>query len=141
MIYKMMAIGILALLALSSVMNPKAFRFLSGFLAVAIVTMATGYFVLASYSPTPKSGNQSIVARLISRLKGFVDSPPSFDDATRSTSQRILEGFENDLIATVPIDEIPEVDAPEPTNKQRDRVIVIRKNTKQKLMPAIGTHP
>ena len=77
MTYKMIAIGVLVVLALSSVMNPKAFRFLTGFLAVAIVALATGYFVLASYSPSPELVNQGSVGRLISRLRTLVSGRPS----------------------------------------------------------------
>jgi len=129
--YKMIAIGILTLLAFSSVMNPKAFRFFIGVLAVATVTLVTGYFVFASYPPPQDNVKQNGVARQWTRLRTLLHGKPTWDETAQSTSQRILAEFNHGIIGTDAMDDLTAEN--EPKSKQNDavnrrpRVVVARR--------------
>ena len=66
MTLKMLAIGILALLGLSSVMNPKAFRvFLGGFGALCL-TLFIGFLATTEANPSSEEASNPL-ARIVTR--------------------------------------------------------------------------
>lgn len=85
------AIGTLALLALSSVMSPKAFRMLLGALGVVLAMVVTLSFAIANYSPERNSAPVPGIARIVDvgalyrQLFG-----PTFAEAKQEATEKAL---------------------------------------------------
>lgn len=93
MTMKMIAIGILALLGLSSVMSPKAFRmFLGGFAACCLVFFIG--IVAADRNATGTPGKD-----LLSKVLTSFGKRPKWEDLVAAASSEILDAAEGDANA------------------------------------------
>lgn len=97
MVFKFLVIGTLAILALSSVMNPRAFRMLLATIGALAAVFAIAAIALVTYGqdvdPAKFHGLTRYAAEWHRRLYG----QPSWEEAVKTTSERALEEFKDDL--------------------------------------------
>ena len=110
---KMIAIGILALLGLSSVMKPRAFRtFLGGIGAVCMVGL------LSLITTRPTADEASKPWSLLTRARQLIEKEPAWTESAEHLSQQVLEDLrtkmngENGVPADTPEKEIPKPSSP-----------------------------
>lgn len=87
MTLKMVAIGILVLLGLSSVMNPKTFRSFLGGLATLCMALFIGYVIFGDKQQEPLP--------LLSQLQRQIGIQPDWAESAAKTSEIMLEDFKS----------------------------------------------
>ena len=105
---KLIAIGILALLGLSSVMKPRAFRvFLGGIGAICMV----GFLSMMSTQPSENDGEAATGSQVLAIAKRLMGGEPEWTQSAERVSAQVLE----DLRAkeTAELDSSPTVASPE----------------------------
>ena len=85
MTFKLIAIGILALLGLSSVMNPRVFRiFLSG-LAALCLALFLGVIVVADREQTASTKPSGPMAKIVSSILTALGQEPHWEEIAKTT--------------------------------------------------------
>lgn len=98
MTLKMLAIGILVLLGLSSVMNPKTFRAFLGGLATLCMALFFGYVIL---------GGKQQQMPLLSKLQRQIGIQPDWVESATKRSETILKDFKSGTAAPNASDLLP----------------------------------
>ena len=97
----MLAIGILVLLGLSSVMNPKTFRAFLGGLATLCMALFFGYVILG--------GKQQKQIPILSQLQQQIGIQPDWVESAKKRSELILKDFNSGAVPPDASDLLPKL--------------------------------
>jgi len=112
MTLKLIAIGLLALLGLSSVMKPQPFRVFLGLLGAVCMVLFVSFLVARK---NPESAQRSGEGRVLTQVNDFLGQRPDWKESAEAVSERVLEDLEQGKVesyGSAPEANPPETDPP-----------------------------